>query len=351
VRIAYDVSPLSHPRTGVGNYVLGALRGLVEAGATDVVAFAPASAGGRRLIEEALDGLDVERALSTLPLAHAVRTAWSRLRRPPLERFLGGFDVLHYGDWMRPPQRTGLRSTMVHDLVPLRFPEWTHRKTVRMHGAKLDRLDGCDVVMTNSDFTARDVEELLGVPRGRLHTAYPGVDEGFAPDGERAELGRPYVLTVATLEPRKNLGTLIDAYRLLDGDLALAVVGAEGWGEQPELRVPGVERLGFIAHGSLPHWYRGAAAVVYPSRFEGFGMPVVEAMASGAPVVASSHPSLDEACGDAAVRVDPEQPEAIAAGIERALSERDRLVVAGLEHARSFTWRACGEAHLRAWGA
>jgi glycosyltransferase involved in cell wall biosynthesis len=351
VRIVYDVSPLSHPRTGVGNYVLGALRGLREAGADDLVAFAPASPAGKRLIEEALDGLDVERVLPTLPLAHGIRTAWSRLARPAAERFVGRFDVLHFGDWMTPPQRAGLRSTMVHDLVPLRFPEWTHHKTVRMHRAKLDGLERCDVVMTNSDFTARDVEELLDVPGERLHTAYPGVDDGFAPEGDRAELGRSYVLTVATLEPRKNLGTLLDAYRLIERDLALAVVGGEGWGEQPELDVPGVERLGFIPHEELPRWYRGAAAVVYPSRFEGFGMPVVEAMASGVPVVASSHASLDEACGEAAVRVDPESPEAIAAGLERALGERERLVAAGLEHARRFTWRACGEAHLKAWGA
>ena len=351
MKIVYDVSSLSHPRTGVGNYVVGALRGLLEAGADDVVAFAPASRGGRRLIEEALDGLDVERALPTLPFAHGVRTLWSRVGRPAAERFLGPFDVLHFGDWMTPPQAAGLRSTMVHDLVPVRFPEWAHRKTVRMHGAKLRRLAGCDIVMTNSEFTARDVEAVLGIPSARLHVAHPGVDGGFAPEGERAELGRPYLLTVATLEPRKNLGTLLDAYRLLGSELTLAIVGGEGWGERPELDVPGVTRLGFIANGELPRWYRGAAAVVYPSRFEGFGLPVLEAMASGVPVVASAHPSLDEACGEAAVRVDPESAESIAAGIELALRDRERLASLGLQHARSFSWRACGQAHLRAWEA
>ncbi|HEY2936817.1 MAG TPA: glycosyltransferase family 1 protein [Gaiellaceae bacterium] len=353
MRIVYDVSPLSHPRTGVGNYVLGALRGIVEAGAHEIVAFAPASPGGRGQIERALDGLDVERALPTLPLAHPVRTAWSRLQRPPVERFLGALDVLHFSDWMFPPQRQGVRSTMVHDLVPLRFPQWTHRKTVRMHGAKYRHAAAaCDVVMVNSDFTARDVEALLAVPPAQLHTAYPGVDEVFTPDGERAELDRPFILSVATLEPRKNLATLLEAYRLLGSDsLALAVVGGEGWGEQPELDAPGVERLGFLSHDELSRWYRGAAVVVYPSRFEGFGMPVVEAMASGVPVVASSHPSLDEACGDVAVRADPESAQELAAGIERALAGRDELVRRGLEHARRFTWRACGEAHLRAWRA
>ena len=137
MRIVIDVAPLSHPRTGVGNYILGSLRGLVEAGADDVVAFAPASVAGKRAIEEALGGLPVERVLPVLPFAHAWRTAWSRLQRPAAERFIGAFDVLHFSDWMVPPQRAGLRSTMVHDLVPVRFPEWTDDKTVRLHSAKL----------------------------------------------------------------------------------------------------------------------------------------------------------------------------------------------------------------------
>jgi glycosyltransferase involved in cell wall biosynthesis len=113
--------------------------------------------------------------------------------------------------------------------------------------------------------------------------------------------------------------------------------------------VEGVVRLGYTPHDELPRLYRGASVVVYPSLFEGFGMPVVEAMACGVPVVASSHPSLDEACGDAAVRVDPRDPDAIANGIRAALIQREQLSVRGLEHARSFTWLENGRAHLRAW--
>src|SRR6185437_9884299 len=120
-----------------------------------------------------------------------------------------------------------------------------------------------------------------------------------------------------------------------------------GWGHRADLDVPGVIRLGFTPHERLPDLYRGAAAVVYPSRFEGFGMPVIEEMACGVPCVASSHPSLDEACGDAAVRVDPDDPEAMAAGIERALDEREELCARGLAHARRFTWVENGRIHLQ----
>jgi len=343
VRVVVDVSALSHPRTGVGNYIRGSLRGLAAAAGHEAVAFAPASRDGRRRIESALEGIDVERVLPTLPAAHAVRTAWSRLGRPPVERFVGPLDVFHFGDWMYPPQRGGLRSTMVHDLVPLHHPEWVHPRTKRMHGAKYRHAaQACDVVVVNSSYTADDVASTLGVPRERIHVAHPGVDAVFAADGPRAE--GDYVLAVGTLEPRKNLGSAIAAVRGRE----LRVVGARGWGGV-EARGEHVTWLGPLDDEELARQYRGAAAFVYPSRFEGFGMPVVEAMACGTPVVASLHPSLDDASGDAALRADPDDVGAIAAALDEAIERRDELVRRGLEHARRFTWEANARAHLEAW--
>ena len=350
MRIAFDVSPLSHPRTGVGNYIRGSLAGLVEAAGSEheVVPFAPTSPQGMKRIPEALAGIPVEPRLRFLPFAHFWRQGWSRAGWPPVERFLGPVDVLHFSDWMYPPQRGGLRSTMVHDLVPLRFPEWVQGRTRRMHGAKYrNAARTCDVVFVNSEFTGGEVVELLGVPAEKVVVAYPGVE--LSSEGERADLGRPYVLTVATLEPRKNLETLLDA-SLPDGH-ALAVVGAAGWGPQPSLDRPDVIRLGYVDDEELGRLYRGAAAFVYPSRFEGFGIPIVEAMASGVPVVASAHESLDEACGDAAVRADPDDASAIGAALEDALRRRDELVARGLAHAARFTWGETGRAMLDAYSA
>jgi glycosyltransferase involved in cell wall biosynthesis len=258
--------------------------------------------------------------------------------------------VLHFTDWMYPPQRAGLRSTTVHDLVPLRFPDWVTPRTRSMHGRKYrNAARTCDLIFVNSAFTGEDVVGTLGVPSERVRVAHPGVREVFSPDGDRSDLGAPYVLTVATLEPRKNLRTLVESHRLLGDDLVLAVAGGEGWGEQPLLDDPRIRRLGFVDDTELARLYRGAAVAVYPSRYEGFGMPIVEALACGCPVVASAHRSMDEASGEVALRADPDDPAALAAAIERALAERERLVPLGLEHASRFSWRANGEVFLRAY--
>jgi glycosyltransferase involved in cell wall biosynthesis len=206
----------------------------------------------------------------------------------------------------------------------------------------------CDLIVVNSEFTAGEVAELLGFPRERICVAYPAVGPAFKPDGPARDLGGPYVFTVATLERRKNLETLLEAMPLVRArhpELRLAVAGAPGW-QAPALDAEGVLSLGYVDDAELAALYRGAEVFVYPSRFEGFGIPILEAMACGAPVVSSGHSSMDEASGEAAVRTNPESAEAVARAVDEALADVETLVALGFEHARRFTSRAQGAAVL-----
>ncbi len=329
--------------------------GLAEAaGERDViVAFAPTGVRGRGRVKRALAGIPVQRKTIVLPAGNALRTAWSRRGRPMVERIVGPLDVFHFSDWMYPPQRGGVRTTTIHDLVPLHFPELVHPRTLQLHAEKYSHAAAtCDIIFTNSEFTADDSAARLPFPRERIRVAYPGIDAQFRPEGEKADLGAPYLLAVSTVEPRKNLGVVIEAARLLRRErpeLLLAIAGGVAPGAAAPAPSEGVRLLGFVEDEELAALYRGASAFVYPSRFEGFGMPIAEALASGIPTVASAHPSLNEAAGEAAFRVDASSAEAIAEGVEEALRHGDDRREAGLRHAARFSWRACGEAVLHGY--
>jgi alpha-1,3-rhamnosyl/mannosyltransferase len=199
-------------------------------------------------------------------------------------------------------------------------------------------------VIAVSEFTRRELIELLDVPDEKIRVIPNAVGPDFTQDGEAAT--GDYVLAVGTLEPRKNLERLVDAVRRMDKELR--VVGARGWGKV-KVEGNGVSWLGEVTDAELARLYRGASCVAYPSLYEGFGIPVLEAMACGAPVVTTRGTAMEEVADGAAVLVDARDADEIAAGIERAEVERAQLVARGLERARAFRWDAVADATVRVY--
>jgi glycosyltransferase involved in cell wall biosynthesis len=252
-----------------------------------------------------------------------------------------GMDVLHCPTFRGPLRARAPVVVTVHDLAILRhpqtFPAW-HRAYGRTGLRATVR--AADAVVALSEFTKAEVEELLDVPARRIQVVPNGVDRVFTSDGPAAE--GEYVLAVATLEPRKNLAHAVDAARL--AGVELRVVGAPGWGG---VAVPGW--VGFVPDEELARLYRGARCVLYPSLYEGFGLPILEAMACGAPVVTSRGGATEETAGGAAVLVDPLDSVSIAGGIDEAARRREELVAKGCERAAAFTWAASADRVEALW--
>ena len=311
LKVGIDTSPLVLTRAGTARHVEGLLGALRGRPGLDLVGL---SAGGSgRLASVRRDAV------------------WYPLR---LGRASAGLDVLHCTTFRAPLRPRAPLVVTVHDLALLRhpeaFPRW-HRAT----GTRALR-----AVVCVSAFTRAELVELLDVPVERIRIVPNAVDPVFTPAGDRAE--GDYVLAVGTLEPRKNLQAAVAAARL--AGVELRVAGSAGWG--------GVEAHGWLGEPTdeeLAALMRGARCLVYPSLYEGFGLPVVEAMACGTPVITSRGGATEEVAGGAAVLVDPRDAAVIAAAIEEAGRRREELVAAGRARAASFTWERSADLVEALW--
>jgi glycosyltransferase involved in cell wall biosynthesis len=289
-------------------------------------------------------------------LAHRAGQAWEQLALPVAA---GGAELLLSPANLAP--LAGRRNVVViHDAAPFRDPSWYGRAYGAWHRALLPRLArGARLLIAPSEHVRGELSELFGVPLERLVAIAPGVDSSFADPGDpepvlrRLGLQRPYVLAVGTEGPRKNLALLDRIAPVLDAQgLEVAIAGSS----RPYMAgAPGadaggsVRRLGYVADADLPALYAGAAAFAMPSLYEGFGLPCVEAMAAGAPVVAADRAALPEACGGAAMLADPDDADGFATALLRAAGpERERLAAAGRKRAAELSWERTAEAVDRA---
>ena len=330
MRVGLDVSPLRLTKAGTARVIqnLQEIGGGAGAGAT-------AGAAGAPVEIVPLDWPGAGRA------AAAVRDALWYPHLLPRQARRARVDVLHCPSFRGPVAAPMPMVVTVHDLAVLRHPELFNRWTREISRRYVPRVvEAARLVVAVSAFTRDELGEVLGTPAEKVRVVPNAVPAGFSPDGPRAE--GDYVLAVGTLEPRKNLVRLAEAAAI--AGVELRVVGARGWGD---VELPAHVRLaGPVDDEELAALYRGARCLAYPSLYEGFGIPIVEAMACGTPVVTSAGGATEEVAGGAAVLVDPFDPAAIAAGIAEAATRAPELRAAGLERARAFTRERVVEAML-----
>ena len=297
---------------------------------------------------------------------------WHRLRLPlPVEWVIGPVDVFHSPDFTLPPTQRRTRTIVtVHDLSFLRLPHCFEPALLAYLNANVPpSVRRADCVLADSDNTRQDVIELLDVPPERVRTIYCGVEARFRPidDAEQLErvrskydLPERFILSLGTIQPRKNYGALIRAFAgLKPGETSLVIAGGKGWLYQDVFQTVtdlGVQDRvlwpGFVDDVDLPALYNLAELFAFPSLYEGFGLPPLEAMACGTPVIVANNSSLPEVVGDAGLLVDAGDVDALGGAVERLLDDavlRRSLAERGLHRAKHFTWQKAAQALLKTY--
>ncbi|MBI2886683.1 MAG: glycosyltransferase family 4 protein [Chloroflexi bacterium] len=364
MRIGIDARLVAYQQGGINTYVRGLARALARVDPDDDFTLLQS----RRSPQPLAAGPNVRvRSLWTPP--HHVLEQWSL----PLELALQPLEVLHSPDFIPPFRRRCPAVVTVHDLAFRRYPETKTADSLRYYDQVDRAVADAEAIIAVSEATRVDMGELLGVPRERVDVVYHGVDSCYRPTADRTALkdfcrrrGLPerFILWVGALEPRKNLGCLFRTLaeigsRLPDSLGTLVLAGPRGWRwEETETLFQrlGIQRrtifYGPATEEELRLLYNAAWVFVFPSLYEGFGLPPLEAMACGTPVVASSAPALPEVLGDAALYFDPEDPAGLGQHLLRLAEDpplRERLSRAGVAQAGAFRWEDTAERTLEVY--
>lgn len=370
MRIAIDYTPALRQGAGIGRYTRGLVDGLRALSPADsITLLVAADAAGQGAA--AAPPFSIRR----IPLTGRQQAVlWHRLHLPlPADWFAGDVDIYHSPDFVLPPLRRARGVMTVHDLSFLRAPECADPGLRRyLERAVPHALRRAARILADSSSTRHDLLTLLGIDAARIDVVYPGVGPAYQPVTDTAQrqtvrqrygLDRPFILSVGTLEPRKNYERLIQAYAAAQAAARLphqlVIAGGRGWlyqsifdtVEQSGLG-SSVRFLGYVAETDLPTLYSLADIFVFPSRYEGFGIPVIESMACGAPVIAANNSSLPEAAGDAALLVAAEDVDGLAHALLRLLADdalRTTLRQRGFSQAARFTWASAAQSLLHAY--
>lgn len=348
LRVGLEATAILGARTGIGAMT----KALVDRFACDPRLEATGlvvSWRGRSQVASALPtGISTRSLLFPARLAHR---AWAHLRWPALR----GFDVVHGPNFVVPPAPGAVEVVSVHDFSPWHHPQFVNPTARAYPGLVRRAVERGAHIHVDSAFVGAEAVDILGVPPDRVHLVHLGFDpqdQGEAVRGVEL-VGGPYVLALGTLEPRKDLPTLVAAMAQVWGgrhprEARLVVAGPDGWGSAAfagAVEAHGAQdrvvRLGYVSDSDRADLLAGASCLAFPSLYEGFGLPPLEAMAAGTPVVTTTAGSLPEICGDAALQVEPGDPGALAGAIARVLDDpalASSLVDAGRDRIRAFSW-------------
>ena len=357
LRVHIDATSLLGPRSGVGRVTAELLTRLAGWDDVDLRAFAVTWRGRRELPAQIPRGVRI--AGCPLP-ARLARAGWSRSSLPRAEWFLGDTDVVHGPNFVVPPASRAATVVTVHDLTAVRFPELCTPDVLAYPELLQRAVRRGAWIHTVSHSVADEVHDLLEIPRDRIvaipngPTLLPPESAGrrtTAADGRRLAGADRYLLFVGTVEPRKDLPGLVEAFDSIAGehpDVRLVLAGADGWGTSQLAAALGrararhrVTRLGYVDDEARAALLRGAAALVFPSLYEGFGLPVLEAMTAGTAVVATDTAATREVAGDAALLVGVRDVDALAGALVTVLSDdatRAGLVARGHRNLARFSW-------------
>lgn len=350
LRVAIDATPLLGHLTGIGVFTKELLRHLPKYGVTPV-AYATSWSGRSELGSK----LPPQVKWSKRPqAARPLRKLWAERDWPGIEWWCGNVDLVHGTNFVVPPARTAGSLLSIHDLTFLHYPEMSQGATLEYPALIKAALARGSWVHCDSTFVAAEVVEAFDADAERVVTIPLGVNP---PGPGEPSLGwylagtRRYILALGTVEPRKDLPLLVEAFDQIadsDGEVGLVIAGPDGWGSDTLARAINhsqhrhrIRRLGWVSEIERSALLRGASVLAYPSRYEGFGFPPLEAMAVGTPVVATSVGSLPEVLGEAALLVAPHDVSALGEALNRALNStevRGRLISSGKVQAQRYSW-------------
>lgn len=379
MRISLDVSQAVYEGTGSGRYVVELVRELLRLDPDNhYLLFGSALGKSEQLSSffencKKINSNNVDYLKLPFP-PKLFEIVWNKFHRFSIDKFVGKSDIYHSSDWTQSPSKA-LKITTVHDLIPFLYPEYVHPRIIEAHKARWKWIEKeIDIVIVDAEVTKKDILDRFKIDQSKIKVIPLACDKRFFDLGENKISGKnifdnneqadilnqyslkqeKYILSVGTLEPRKNIKRLIEAYQKLSEELRnqypLVIVGKKAWAAE-FLNDKNIIFTGYVDDHDLPYLYSGSKCFVMPSLYEGFGLPVLEAMASGTPVICSDRSSLPEIGGDDVHYIqDPENIEPIFVVLSHVLqsevSELQKIATSAFGRAKQFSWERSARATL-----